>query len=132
MVCFVTNHYTAKAFSVLALSIRGLGVYADLDIGQYTGHNGLIVGGTGHPNRLLITDRTNPKEGVALGLRALKNASRMGWVGSPDIYHGRNGEVLDASILTGAYSGWGNSHPTRPDTLALTDTAPQILPLPWG
>ena len=25
MVCFVTNHYTAKAFSVLALSIRGLG-----------------------------------------------------------------------------------------------------------
>ncbi len=26
MVCFVTNHYTAKAFSVLALSIRGLGL----------------------------------------------------------------------------------------------------------
>ncbi|WP_294052862.1 choice-of-anchor Q domain-containing protein [Thiolapillus sp.] len=95
-----------KAFGDMAIS-----VYADLDIGQYTGHNGLIVGGTGHPNRLLITDRTNPKEGVALGLRALKNASRMGWVGSPDIYHGRNGEVLDASILTGAYSGWGQFTP---------------------
>ncbi|WP_419637365.1 hypothetical protein, partial [Thiolapillus sp.] len=33
------------------------------------------------------------------------------WVGSPDIYHGRNGEVLDASILTGAYSGWGQFTP---------------------
>ncbi len=90
-----------------------ISVYADLDIGQYTGHNGLIVGGTGHPNRLLITDRTSPAEGVALGLRALKNASRMGWVGSPDIYHGRNGEVLDASILTGAYSGWGKFTPDQ-------------------
>ena len=30
MVCFVTNHYTAKAFSVLALSIRGLGVWGTL------------------------------------------------------------------------------------------------------
>uniref|UniRef100_UPI003AF5F8CB choice-of-anchor Q domain-containing protein n=1 Tax=Thiolapillus sp. TaxID=2017437 RepID=UPI003AF5F8CB len=90
-----------------------IGIYADLDIGQYTGHNGLIVGGTGHPNRLLITDRSSPAEGVALGLRALKNASRMGWVGSPDIYHGRNGEVLDASILTGAYSGWGKFTPDQ-------------------
>ncbi|WP_293649100.1 choice-of-anchor Q domain-containing protein [Thiolapillus sp.] len=90
-----------------------IGIYADLDIGQYTGHNGLIVGGTGHPNRLLITDRTNPAEGVALGLRALKNASRMGWVGSPDIYHGRNGDVLDPSILTGAYSGWGQFTPDQ-------------------
>ncbi|WP_419593913.1 hypothetical protein [Thiolapillus sp.] len=90
-----------------------ISVYADLDIGQYTGHNGLIVGGTGHPNRLVMTDRTNPAEGVALGLRALKNASRMGWVGSPDIYHGRNGEVLDASILTGAYSGWGKFTPDQ-------------------
>ncbi|WP_419636907.1 hypothetical protein, partial [Thiolapillus sp.] len=90
-----------------------ISVYADLDIGQYTGHNGLIVGGTGHPNRLVMTDRTKPAEGVALGLRALKNASRMGWVGSPDIYHGRNGEVLDASILTGAYSGWGKFTPDQ-------------------
>ena len=90
-----------------------ISVYADLDIGQYTGHNGLIVGGTGHPNRLLITDRTNPAEGVALGLRSLKNASRMGWVGSPDIYHGRNGDVLDPSILTGAYSGWGQFTPDQ-------------------
>ena len=90
-----------------------ISVYADLDIGQYTGHNGLIVGGTGHPNRLVMTDRTDPAEGVALGLRALKNASRMGWVGSPDIYHGRNGEVLDASVLTGAYSGWGQFTPDQ-------------------
>ena len=90
-----------------------ISVYADIDIGSYTRHNGLIVGGTGHPNRLVITDRTNPAEGVALGLRALKNASRMGWVGSPDIYHGRNGEVLDASILTGAYSGWGKFTPDQ-------------------
>ncbi|WP_419592892.1 choice-of-anchor Q domain-containing protein [Thiolapillus sp.] len=97
-----------QAFGSVALSI-----YADLDIGQYTGHNGLIVGGTGHPNRLLVTDRTNPAEGVALGLRALKNASRMGWVGSPDIYHGRNGEILDPSILTGAYSGWGQFTPDQ-------------------
>ncbi|WP_419585908.1 choice-of-anchor Q domain-containing protein, partial [Thiolapillus sp.] len=97
-----------QAFGDVAISI-----YADLDIGQYTGHNGLIVGGTGHPNRLLITDRSNPKEGVALGLRSLKNASRLGWVGSPDIYHGRNGEVLDASILTGAYAGWGQFTPDQ-------------------
>ncbi|WP_419596145.1 hypothetical protein, partial [Thiolapillus sp.] len=46
-----------------------------------------------------------------LGVRALKNARMLGWVGSPDIYHGRNGEVLDESILTGAYSGWGSFHP---------------------
>ena len=97
---------SAQAFGDVAL-----GIYADIDIQPYTGFNGLIVGGTGHPNRLLITDRTNPTEGIALGLRALKNASRMGWVGSPDIYHGRNGEVLDESILTGAYSGWGSFRP---------------------
>ncbi|WP_419618420.1 choice-of-anchor Q domain-containing protein [Thiolapillus sp.] len=97
-----------QSFGSVALSI-----YADLDIGSYTRHNGLIVGGTGHPNRLLMTDRTNPAEGIALGLRALKNASRMGWVGSPDIYHGRNGDVLDPSILTGAYSGWGQFTPDQ-------------------
>ena len=69
------------------------------------------MGGTNHDNRLLITDRPNPSEGIALGLRALKNAKSMGWVGSPDIYHGYNGEVLDASILTGPYSGWGSYAP---------------------
>ncbi|WP_293652891.1 choice-of-anchor Q domain-containing protein [Thiolapillus sp.] len=88
-----------------------VGIYADIDIQPYTRFNGLIVGGTNHDNRLLITDRPNPSEGIALGLRALKNANSMGWVGSPDIYHGYNGEVLDASILTGPYSGWGSYTP---------------------
>ena len=37
----------------------------------------------------------------------------MGWVGSPDIYRGRNGEVLDPSILTGEYSGWGQYTPDQ-------------------
>ncbi|WP_419653448.1 choice-of-anchor Q domain-containing protein [Thiolapillus sp.] len=88
-----------------------LGIYTDIDIQPYTGFNGLIAGGQNHPNRLLITDRRNPSEGIALGVRALKNAQLLGWVGSPDIYHGRNGEVLDESILTGAYSGWGSFTP---------------------
>ncbi|WP_419583818.1 hypothetical protein, partial [Thiolapillus sp.] len=97
---------SAQAFGDVAL-----GIYADIDILPYTRFNSLIVGGEGHPNRLLITDRRNPSEGIALGVRALKNARMLGWVGSPDIYHGRNGEVLDESILTGAYSGWGSFHP---------------------
>ncbi|WP_419621559.1 choice-of-anchor Q domain-containing protein, partial [Thiolapillus sp.] len=97
-----------SAFGNVALS-----VYLDLDIGQYPHHNGLIVGGTGHPNRLLITDLPDPSEGVAMDLRSLKNASRMGWVGSPDIYHGRRGEILDPSILTGAYAGWGQYTPDQ-------------------
>ncbi|WP_419648416.1 choice-of-anchor Q domain-containing protein [Thiolapillus sp.] len=97
---------SAQAFGDVAL-----GIYADIDILPYTGFNGLIAGGEGHPNRLLITDRRNPSEGIALGTRALKNARMLGWVGSPDIYHGRNGEVLDESILTGAYSGWGSFRP---------------------
>ncbi|WP_419627368.1 hypothetical protein, partial [Thiolapillus sp.] len=97
---------SAQAFGDVAL-----GIYTDIDIQPYTGFNGLIAGGEGHPNRLLITNRRNPSEGIALGVRALKNAQIMGWVGSPDIYHGRNGEVLDESILTGAYSGWGSFTP---------------------
>ncbi|WP_419627823.1 choice-of-anchor Q domain-containing protein [Thiolapillus sp.] len=97
---------SAQAFGDVAL-----GIYADIDILPYTGFNGLIAGGEGHPNRLLITDRQNPSEGIALGVRALKNARLLGWVGSPEIYHGRNGEVLDESILTGAYSGWGSYTP---------------------
>uniref|UniRef100_UPI003AF7F917 choice-of-anchor Q domain-containing protein n=1 Tax=Thiolapillus sp. TaxID=2017437 RepID=UPI003AF7F917 len=97
---------SAQAFGDVAL-----GIYADIDILPYTRLNGLIAGGEGHPNRLLITDRQNPSEGIALGVRALKNARMLGWVGSPDIYHGRNGEVLDESILTGAYSGWGSYTP---------------------
>ncbi|WP_419641689.1 choice-of-anchor Q domain-containing protein [Thiolapillus sp.] len=97
---------SAQAFGDVAL-----GIYADIDILPHTGFNGLIAGGEGHPNRLLITDRQNPSEGIALGIRALKNARMLGWVGSPDIYHGRNGEVLDESILTGAYSGWGSFRP---------------------
>ncbi len=97
---------SAQAFGDVAL-----GIYADIDIQPYTGFNGLIAGGQNHPNRLLITDRENPSEGIALGVRALKNARLLGWVGSPDIYHGRNGEILDESILTGAYSGWGSFRP---------------------
>ena len=97
---------SAQAFGDVALSI-----YADIDIQPYTGFNGLIAGGEGHPNRLLITDRRNASEGIALGVRALKNAHMMGWVGSPDIYNGHNGEVLDESILTGAYNGWGSFTP---------------------
>uniref|UniRef100_UPI003AF5E93C choice-of-anchor Q domain-containing protein n=1 Tax=Thiolapillus sp. TaxID=2017437 RepID=UPI003AF5E93C len=97
---------SAQAFGDVAL-----GIYADIDILPYTRFNSLIVGGEGHPNRLLITDRRNPSEGIALGVRALKNARMLGWVGSPNIYHGRNGEVLDESILTGAYSGWGSFRP---------------------
>ncbi len=88
-----------------------LGIYTDIDIQPYTGFNSLIAGGQNHPNQLLITDRRNPSEGIALGVRALKNAQLLGWVGSPDIYHGQNGEVLDESILTGAYSGWGSFTP---------------------
>ncbi|WP_419640682.1 hypothetical protein, partial [Thiolapillus sp.] len=97
---------SAQAFGDVAL-----GIYADIDIQPYPKFNSLIVGGEGHPNRLLITDRRNPSEGIALGVRALKNARMLGWVGSPDIYHGRSGEVLDESILTGAYSGWGSFRP---------------------
>ncbi|WP_419620654.1 choice-of-anchor Q domain-containing protein, partial [Thiolapillus sp.] len=97
---------SAQAFGDVAL-----GIYADIDILPYTRLNGLIAGGEGHPNRLLITDRRDPSAGIALGVRALKNARMLGWVGSPDIYHGRNGEVLDESILTGAYSGWGSFAP---------------------
>ena len=97
---------SAQAFGDVAL-----GMYADIDIQPYTRFNGLIAGGQNHPNRLLITDRRDPSEGIALGVRALKNARLVGWVGSPDIYHGRNGEVLDESILTGAYSGWGSFRP---------------------
>ncbi len=97
---------SAQAFGDVAL-----GIYTDIDIQPYPRFNSLIVGGESHPNRLLITDQRNPSEGVALGVRALKNAQLLGWVGSPDIYHGRNGEVLDKSILTGAYSGWGSFAP---------------------
>uniref|UniRef100_UPI003AF4F41D choice-of-anchor Q domain-containing protein n=1 Tax=Thiolapillus sp. TaxID=2017437 RepID=UPI003AF4F41D len=97
---------SAQAFGDVAL-----GIYADIDIQPYRRFNGLIAGGQNHPNRLLITDRRDPSEGIALGVRALKNARTLGWVGSPEIYHGRNGEVLDESILTGAYSGWGNYTP---------------------
>uniref|UniRef100_UPI003AF752E6 choice-of-anchor Q domain-containing protein n=1 Tax=Thiolapillus sp. TaxID=2017437 RepID=UPI003AF752E6 len=97
---------SAQAFGDVAL-----GIYADIDIQPYPRFNSLIVGGESHPNRLLITDRRDPSEGIALGVRALKNARMLGWVGSPDIYHGRNGEVLDESILTGAYSGWGSFRP---------------------
>ncbi|WP_419639901.1 hypothetical protein [Thiolapillus sp.] len=97
---------SAQAFGDVAL-----GIYADIDIQPYPRFNSLIVGGKGHPNRLLITDRRDASEGIALGVRALKNARTLGWVGSPDIYHGRNGEVLDESILTGAYSGWGSFRP---------------------
>ncbi|WP_419652268.1 choice-of-anchor Q domain-containing protein [Thiolapillus sp.] len=97
---------SAQAFGDMAL-----GIYADIDILPYTGFNSLIAGGEEHPNRLLITDRQNPSKGIALGVRALKNARLLGWVGSPEIYHGRNGEVLDESILTGAYSGWGSFRP---------------------
>ncbi|WP_419625184.1 choice-of-anchor Q domain-containing protein, partial [Thiolapillus sp.] len=97
---------SAQAFGDVAL-----GIYADIDIQPYRRFNGLIAGGQNHPNRLLITDRRDPSEGIALGVRALKNARTLGWVGSPEIYHGRNGEILDESILTGAYSGWGRYTP---------------------
>ncbi|WP_419622275.1 hypothetical protein, partial [Thiolapillus sp.] len=43
---------SAQAFGDVAL-----GIYADIDILPYTRFNSLIVGGEGHPNRLLITDR---------------------------------------------------------------------------
>ena len=108
-----TNWHVSKwtISSAQAFGDVALGIYTDIDIQPYTGFNGLIAGGEGHPHRLLITNRRNPSEGIALGVRALKNAQIMGWVGSPDIYHGRNGEVLDESILTGAYSGWGSFTP---------------------
>ncbi len=108
-----TNWYVSRwtISSAQAFGDVALGIYTDIDIQPYTGFNGLIAGGEGHPNRLLITNRRNPSEGIALGVRALKNAHLMGWVGSPDIYHGHNGEVLDESILTGAYSGWGSYTP---------------------
>ena len=105
-------HVSTWTFSsTQAFGDIALGIYADIDIQPYTRFNGLIAGGQNHPNRLLITDRRDPSEGIALGVRALKNARLLGWVGSPDIYHGRNGEVLDESILTGAYSGWGSFTP---------------------
>ncbi len=51
MVCFVTNHYTAKAFSVLALSIRGLGMYRYLDKRRLLGYD--IEGMAGKHSLLL-------------------------------------------------------------------------------
>ena len=51
MVCFVTNHYTAKAFSVLALSIRGLGMYRYLDKRRLLGYD--IEGMVGKHSLLL-------------------------------------------------------------------------------
>ena len=80
--------------------------YADVDIGEVPSDNALIVGGDGHPNRLLVTDSTDPTQGVALGLRTLRNTSRLGWFGDPTAYNAQSGNVLDASILTGTDADW--------------------------
>ncbi len=53
MVCFVTNHYTAKAFSVLALSIRGLGMYRYLDKRRLLGYD--IEGMAAKKHSLLLS-----------------------------------------------------------------------------
>ncbi len=80
--------------------------YVDVDIGDFPSENALIVGGDGPPNRLLVTDGTDPTQGIAFGLRTLRNASRLGWFGDPTAYNAQSGNVLDASILTGVDADW--------------------------
>lgn len=108
---FHVTHWTfssAKPFGEVAF-----GVYADIDIGHYASRNSLIVGGVGHPHRLVVTAGAQSSEGVALGLRYLRNASAIGWMADLTAYYANYGHVLDAAILTGADAGWGTFTPNQ-------------------
>ncbi|WP_419596163.1 choice-of-anchor Q domain-containing protein [Thiolapillus sp.] len=107
--------WSAAAFGELYF-----GLYADIDIGNNPGGNALIVGGPGHPNRLLVTDSTDPTLGVALGLRNLRNARPVGWLGSPGQYYHWGAHILHSTRLVGADPSWGQFIPDV-DTYGVAD-----------
>ncbi|WP_419605656.1 hypothetical protein, partial [Thiolapillus sp.] len=70
-----------EIWSTAAFGEVAFGLYADIDLYPDTSRNWLAVAGRGHPNRLLVTNgNDHPTSGVAIGVRWLRNASRIGWM----------------------------------------------------
>jgi len=110
---FHIMHY--EIWSASPFGDAAFGLYVDID---FNGNNAgnfdwLITGGTGHVSRLLQVDRANPTEGIAIGVRALKNASYIGWMGNPERYTPDGGRILNAATLTGADTRWGRFTPNQ-------------------
>ncbi|WP_419635197.1 choice-of-anchor Q domain-containing protein [Thiolapillus sp.] len=91
-----------------------VGIHTDVDIDiDHPSDSALIVGGDGHPNRLLVTDSTTPSEGVSQGLRWLKNARRIGWIGTETNYCDQCSDALSDSRLTGPSTDWPTFTPDQ-------------------
>ena len=122
-----------EIWSTAAFGEVAFGLYADIDLYPDTSRNWLAVGGRGHPNRLLVTNgNDHPTSGVAIGVRWLRNASRIGWMGNPERYTPNGGRVLDASTLTGADAGWGTFTPDQELYPGATGYGPADIALTVG
>ena len=100
---------SASAFGDLRI-----GIHTDVDIDiDHPSDSVLIVGGDGHPNRLLITDGVTPSEGISQGLRWLKNARRIGWLGTETNYCDQCSDALSDSRLTGPGTEWETFTPDQ-------------------
>lgn len=99
-------HVTRWVFnSPAAFGDATIGIYTDIDVDDSPAKDKLIVGGTGHQNRLLVTNE-NGTAGVAVGLRNEKNARKLGWLASHDVYHSHGGNIYTSDMLGGADSRW--------------------------
>ncbi|WP_419607612.1 choice-of-anchor Q domain-containing protein [Thiolapillus sp.] len=100
--------------STAAFGNLRIGIHTDVDIDiDHPSDSALIVGGDGHPNRLLVTDSTTPSEGVSQGLRWLKNARRIGWLGTETGYCDQCSDALSDSRLTGPSTDWPTFTPDQ-------------------
>ncbi|WP_419630577.1 choice-of-anchor Q domain-containing protein, partial [Thiolapillus sp.] len=110
---FHTNRYefnSAQPFGDVSISS-----YTDVDFGSDPGSNALIVGGENHIRRLLVVDGVQPTVGISVGVRNLKNAKWLGWLGSMESYYAYGGNVLEPGRLTGPRSDWGTFTPDQTD-----------------
>ncbi len=87
--------------------------YTDVDFGSEPWSNALIVGGENHPRRLLVVDGVQPTVGMSVGVRNLKNAEWLGWLGSQEAYFAYGGDVLEPGRLTGPQSDWQTFTPDQ-------------------
>ncbi|WP_419630376.1 choice-of-anchor Q domain-containing protein [Thiolapillus sp.] len=100
--------------STAAFGNLRIGIHTDVDVDiDHPSDSALIVGGDGHPNRLLVTDSTTPSEGVSQGLRWLKNARRIGWLGTETKYCDQCSDALSDSRMTGPSTDWPTFTPDQ-------------------
>ena len=110
-----------------------IGIHTDVDIDiDHAADSVLIVGGTGHPNRLLIADSITPSEGVSQGLRWLKNAKRIGWLGTEQNYCDQCIDALSDSRLTGPSADWPTFTPDQTKYPESTGYGPMDIAVTMG